>query len=309
MTTSILDLPLDARPDPEEFIRAAMEWHFSPETGSPYWLERAKTLDFDPRTDVKTPEDLALFPNILNELRDVRVEDLIPQGYGPHPDVIGIYESGGTTGPPKRVILLRDWLDRTVAWWNAMLDAHEFPRNVNWLSLLPNGPHVAGALTRWQAAERGGIRFTIDMDPRWVKKLIAAGDAAQARAYAAHLVDQGVFLLRTQDVGVLMTTPPILEQIARRDDLVELINEKVTGILWAGAHMDADTRYLLRNEVFPGVKLRGLYGSTMILGGFVERLGLTDSDPCIFDPPSSTPSPSSTPGPVSEWRMASAASW
>jgi phenylacetate-coenzyme A ligase PaaK-like adenylate-forming protein len=72
----------------------------------------ATMLDFDPRTDVKSVEDLALFPNIVNELRDARVEDLIPWGYGPNPDIVGVYESGGTTGAPKRVVFLRDWLDR-----------------------------------------------------------------------------------------------------------------------------------------------------------------------------------------------------
>jgi hypothetical protein len=90
MDETILDLPLDTQPDPEEFIQAAMRWHFHPATGSPYWLQRATTLDFDPRTDVKNVEDLALFPNIVNELRDVRAEDLIPRGYGPNPDVVGL---------------------------------------------------------------------------------------------------------------------------------------------------------------------------------------------------------------------------
>src|SRR6202035_2303575 len=82
---SLLDLPLDAKVDPEAFIRAAMEWHFNPETGSAYWLERVKSLDFDPRKDIKSIEDLALFPNLVDELRDVRAEDLIPRGYGSHP--------------------------------------------------------------------------------------------------------------------------------------------------------------------------------------------------------------------------------
>jgi hypothetical protein len=68
----ILDLPFDVRPDPEEYVRAAMDWHFSPETGSPFWLKRAKSLDFDPRTDVKSFADLRLFPNVINELRDRR---------------------------------------------------------------------------------------------------------------------------------------------------------------------------------------------------------------------------------------------
>lgn len=282
---SLLDLPLGTKVDPGAFIHAAMEWHFNPETGSVYWLERAKSLDFDPRKDIKSIEDLTLFPNIVNELRDVRVEDLIPRGYGPHPDVVGVYESGGTTGAPKRVVILGDWWDRMEEWMSAHLDAHGFSKNVNWLVILPSGPHLAGAMRR-QITERGGIRFSVDMDPRWVKKCIAAGKIEEAEAYAEHLVDQAAFLLQTQDIGILATTPPILERIACRDDLVELINQKVKGIQWGGAHMDADTRHLYRTEIFPRVKLCGNYGSTMILGSASERLDLSDGDPCIFDPPS-----------------------
>jgi phenylacetate-coenzyme A ligase PaaK-like adenylate-forming protein len=287
VTGHILDLPvdIDARPDTDEFIRAAMEWHFNPETGSAYWLQRAKKLSFDPRTDVKSLEDLALFPNFVDELRDVRVEDLIPRGYGPDPGIVGVYESGGTTGAPKRVVVLRDWWDRHRARMQAGLDAHGFPRNVNWLGGLPSGPHMAGQLLTQAAADRGGIKFSVDMDPRWVKKLVAAGKAEEADAYAEHLVEQAAFLLRTQDIGVVMTTPPLLERIARHDDLAALINEKAQGILWGGAHMDADTRYLYRTEVFPGVKLVSAYGSTMILGGAIERAGLTDDDPRVYDPP------------------------
>jgi phenylacetate-coenzyme A ligase PaaK-like adenylate-forming protein len=281
---SALELPFDVGPDPDEFIRAAMDWHFSPTTGSPYWLERARSLEFDPRTDVKGFDDLTLFPNIANELRDVRAEDLIPKGYGPHPEVVGVFDSGGTTGPPKRIMMLREWCDRMLAWYVAHMDARGVPRNRNWLVLIPSGPHMAGALVRRQAAAMGGLSFTIDMDPRWVKKLIAAGKADEAGAYAEHLIDQAAFVLQTQDIGVVMSTPPLLERLARRDDLVELVREKVQAIEWGGAHMDADTRQLYRTEVFPGVTLDGNYGSTMVLGGSAERLDLTDEDPCIFDP-------------------------
>jgi phenylacetate-coenzyme A ligase PaaK-like adenylate-forming protein len=281
---STLELPFDVGPDPDEFIRAAMDWHFSPTTGSPYWLERARSLEFDPRTDVKGFDDLTLFPNIANELRDVRAEDLIPKGYGPHPEVVGVFDSGGTTGPPKRIMMLGEWCDRMLAWYVAHMDARGVPRNRNWLVLIPSGPHMAGALMRRQAAAMGGLSFTIDMDPRWVKRLIAAGKADEADAYAEHLIDQAAFVLQTQDIGVLMSTPPLLERLARRDDLVELVREKVQAIEWGGAHMDADTRQLYRTEVFPGVTLDGNYGSTMVLGGSVERLDLTDEDPCIFDP-------------------------
>jgi acyl-CoA synthetase (AMP-forming)/AMP-acid ligase II len=281
--SAVLDLPFEAHPDAGEFIQAAMDWHFSPETGSRFWVERAASLAFDPRTDVRSFDDLTLFPNVTDELRDVRVADLIPRGYGDHPDVLGVFESGGTTGPPKRVVFLRDWFERNIAWHAAYLDAHGVPPDHDWLVLFPSGPHFAGEWLRAQAAALGSGRFTIDMDPRWVKKLIAASKYDEADAYAEHLIDQAAFLLQTQDIGVLAATPPLLERLARRDDLVDLVREKVHAIQWAGAHMDADTRALLRTEVFPDVELIGSYGSTMILGGSVERPGLTDDDPCIFD--------------------------
>jgi acyl-CoA synthetase (AMP-forming)/AMP-acid ligase II len=285
-TRSALEMPFDDDLDSDEFVSAAMDWHFSPQTGSPYWLERARSLEFDPRRDVKRFDDLRLFPNVTDELRDVRAEDLIPKGYDPRPEVVGVFESGGTTGSPKRVVFLRDWWDQIVGRLVATLDEREVPRNVDWLALAPSGPHMAGALARAQVAATGGLVFAIDMDPRWVKRLIAEGRASEAEAYAEHLLDQAAFVLATQDIGALMCTPPLLERLARRDDLVELVRRKVQVIQWTGAHMDADTRFLYRTEVFPDIDLHGLYGSTMILGGADERLGLGDGDPCIFDPPS-----------------------
>jgi phenylacetate-coenzyme A ligase PaaK-like adenylate-forming protein len=284
-TASVLELPYDAHPDPDELIRQAMDWHFSPETGCRFWLERARSLEFDPRKDVHGFEDLTLFPNVTNELRDVHAQDLIPRGYGPHPDVVGVFESGGTTGAPKRIVMMRDWWEANLAWQIAQMDARGMvERNLNWLVLAPSGPHMVGAWMRDQAATLGGLSFTIDLDPRWVKKLIAAGRAEEAEAYAEHLIDEAAFVLQTQDVGVIMSTPPLLERLAARDDLVELVRRSVHEIHWGGAHMDADTRHLYRTEVFPEVRLTGMYGSTMVLGGARERPGLGDDDPCIFDP-------------------------
>jgi hypothetical protein len=181
--------------------------------------------------------------------------------------------------------MLAEWWERMHAWQAADLEAHGLLlRDRDWLVLIPTGPHMAGELMRREAAALGGLSFAIDMDPRWVKKLIAAGKADDADAYAEHLIDQAAFVLQTQDIGMLMSTPPLLERLARRDDLVELVRRKVEAIQWGGAHMDGDSRHLYRTEVFPGIKLHGQYGSTMVLGGAAERLGLTDDDPCIFDP-------------------------
>lgn len=284
MSDDVLDLPHDVTPDPDEFLRAAMRWHFSPDTGSRFWLDRAATFDFDPLTDISSFAELALFPNVANELREARVEDLIPRGYGSRPDVVGIYESGGTTGAPKRVVLLRDWLDKLIAWSSAQLDGHGVPKGVNWACAVPSGPHMVGPIIAEQARFRGGLAFAIDLDPRWVKKVIADGKGEEAAAYGEHLVEQLSYLLRTQDVGVLMITPPVLERLARRDDLVKLVNEKVRAINWVGTQMDADTRYLFRTEVFPDAVLYSGFGSTMILGNASERHGLTDDDRCVYDP-------------------------
>ncbi|QES42990.1 phenazine antibiotic biosynthesis protein [Streptomyces venezuelae] len=282
-TWDILDLPPGVRPDPDEYIKAAMEWHFGPDTGSPYWLERAKSLDFDPRTDVNSVADLVRFPNVAPELRTVRAEDLIPRGYGENPDVRGVFESGGTTGAPKRVVLHGDWRRRLLHWTGEQLDAHGFPRGANWLGIVPSGPHIVGEFFRGSATTHGRHGFTIDLDPRWVKRLISGGRGGEADDYAEHVVDQAADVLRSQDIGILTVTPPILDRIARRDELVELINDKVRAIRWGGTQLDPDSRQVYRTEIFPDTVFSGNYGSTMILGFAGERPGLGDDDPCVFD--------------------------
>lgn len=264
-----------------EFVRAMMRWHFSEQTGSPFWLARAKTLDFDPLVDVRGFDDLALFPNVVDELRDIGVRDLIPRGCDDR--AVRVFESGGTTGQPKRVVFTADWERSAADWLAERFDALGISREADWLSAIPSGPHGVGATIAGLCRARGSLNFTIDLDPRWVKQLIADGHGEQAEAYIDHLIEQIGHVLRSQEVGVLVSTPPLLERLARHDDLVELVNRKVRTIIWGGAHLDADTRDLLRREVFPRSQLVGMYGSTMVLGAAIERPGLSDEEPCVFD--------------------------
>src|ERR1700723_4626470 len=110
---SLLDVPRSAPvDDPEAYLRAAIAWHFGEETGSAFWLRTARTLNFNPLSDINTFADLRLFPNLLSELRSIPIEDLIPRGYGsqgPQAPVPQIFEFGGTTGAPKRTVPLPDW--------------------------------------------------------------------------------------------------------------------------------------------------------------------------------------------------------
>ena len=169
-----LDLPrLAPIEDPDAYLRAALRWHFGSDTGSPYWLARAKGLDFNPLTDVKSFADLTLFPNIVDELRDVPVEDLVPAGYGASPPLT-IWESGGTTGAPKRVVAPLDWVQQLGMWLVEELDEPAI-RGGGLLFVGPSGPHMFGQIQRYIANCMDARLFYIDLDPRWVKKLVARG--------------------------------------------------------------------------------------------------------------------------------------
>lgn len=57
---SLLDLPrIESIHDPHAALEAAVGWHCGgPDTGSRFWVTRAKSPGFDPLTDVKASEDL-----------------------------------------------------------------------------------------------------------------------------------------------------------------------------------------------------------------------------------------------------------
>ncbi|OBI93166.1 AMP-binding protein [Mycobacterium sp. 1245805.9] len=278
---SLLDVPR-AVPvaDPDAYLRAAMAWHFGADTGSRFWLRTAQTLNFDPLTDVKSFADLRLFPNLVNELRAAPVEDLIPRGYGSPPPLPQIFESGGTTGAPKRTVQMPDWVAQVVEWQTEDFAGGGFVRGEGFLCLMPSGPHGVGYFSRLVSERLGAVFHAIDIDPRWVKKLAARNAAAEVAAYIDHIVEQAVFVLQTQHVANLHTTPPLLEAIARNDHVVDLVNDKVRYLLLSGAHVDADTLDLLR-DIFPDTTITMAFGSTMVLSQAVTR---TDGDSFVFDP-------------------------
>jgi phenylacetate-coenzyme A ligase PaaK-like adenylate-forming protein len=279
---SLLDLPRTAAPaDSEAYLRAAIAWHFGADTGSPFWLRTAKDLDFDPLTDINTFADLHMFPNLVDELRGVPVEDLIPRGYGSPSPLPQIFESGGTTGAPKRTAQLPDWIAQVVQWQVEDFAGGGFVSGRGLLSLMPSGPHGVGFFSRLVSGQLGSVYHPIDLDPRWVKKLVARNAGAEVSAYLAHVIEQARFVLQTQDIGNLHATPPLLEAIARDDAVVELVDRQVRYILLSGAHVDLDTLDLLR-DIFPAAQITMAFGSTMILSQAVTRT--TDVDTFRFDP-------------------------
>ena len=278
---SLLDVPRDVAPaDPEGYLRTAIAWHFGADTGSPFWLRAAQSLDFDPLTDIRTFTDLRRFPNLVDELRSVPVEDLIPRGYGTPAPIPRIFESGGTTGPPKRTAQLPDWVEQVTRWQVEDFTAGGFVPGRGLLCLMPSGPHGVGHFDRMVAERLGSVFHPIDLDPRWVKKLAARNAASEMSAYVDHVLEQARYVLETQDVVNLHATPPLVEAIARDDGLVDLVNSRIRYLLLSGAHVDMDTLDLLR-QIFPNSVIALAFGSTMVLSQAATRV---DGDSFVFDP-------------------------
>lgn len=283
---SLLDVPRPDRVgDPDAYLRAAVAWHFGERTGSAFWLRAAQTLDFDPLTDVTTFADLRRFPNLLSELRNESVDDLVPRGYfsaGSPPPVPQIFESGGTTGAPKRTVQLPDWVAQVVQWQTEDFAEGGFVRGRGFLCMMPSGPHGVGYFSRLVSERLGSTFHAIDLDPRWVKKLVARGAAAEMTAYVDHVVEQAVHVLHTQHIANLHTTPPLLEAMARDDEVVNLLNEKVRFVLLSGAHVDLDTLDLL-GDILPDTAITMAFGSTMILSQAITRR-IDGDGPFAFHP-------------------------
>ena len=278
---SLLDVPRDVAPaDPEGYLRTAIAWHFGADTGSPFWLRAAQSLDFDPLTDIRTFTDLRRFPNLVDELRSVPVEDLIPRGYGTPAPIPRIFESGGTTGPPKRTAQLPDWVEQVTRWQVEDFSAGGFVAGRGLLCLMPSGPHGVGHFDRVVAERLGSVFHAIDLDPRWVKKLAARNARSEMAAYVDHVLEQARHVLETQDVVNLHATSPLIEAIARDDGLVDLVNGKIRYLLLSGAHVDMDTLDLL-HQIFPDTAIAMAFGSTMVLSQAATRI---DGDSFVFDP-------------------------
>lgn len=279
---SLLDVPrTEPIDDPEAYLRSAIAWHFSADTGSEFWLRTAESLHFNPLTDVQSFADLRRFPNLVNELRKVPIEDLIPRGYGSPLPTPQIFESGGTTGAPKRTVQLPDWVQQIVQWQTADFASGGFLAGHGFLCMMPSGPHGVGYFSRLVAERLGSVFHAIDIDPRWVKKLTARDAAGEAAAYVEHVVEQAVFVLQTQNVANLHTTPPLLQAMGRDDRVVDLINKKIRYLLLSGAHVDADTLDVLR-DIFPDTSITMAFGSTMILSQATTRVA--GDGQFVFDP-------------------------
>jgi len=254
-----------ARDRLDAHVREIVEWHFNPATGSPFWLEKAKTLGFDPRKDVHSFDDLKKFPEFEDEwLRGGPIQRWIPQGLKGKP--VYVFETGGTTGIPKSRMQIDDW-KTDYEMFSGTLPDDKFPRGSNWLMLGPSGPRRLRLAVEHLAQFRGGICFCVDLDPRWVVKLIKRGNMKEMEAYRDHVIDQALTILSAgHDIRCMFTTPKLLEALAMKliDQGSSIRQAGITGIFSGGTEFTPQWYRFAMEELLDGVYMTPTYGNTLM---------------------------------------------
>ncbi len=248
-----------ARKTLDAHVRKIVNWHFDPETGSPFWLNWAKQKKWDPRKDVKGYDDLDRFGNFQDEwLRGGPVRKWVPKAYANSP--VSIFETGGSTGVPKARINVNDFrIDYEN--FSETLPDKSFPKGANWLSLGPTGPRRLRMAVEHLCQHRGGICFMVDLDPRWVIKLLRRGQIQEAELYKQHVVDQGLTLLKAHDISCMFTTPKLLEAICEKVSLKKL---GIKGIFCGGTEMTPQFHRFAVEELLDGIYFAPTYGNTLM---------------------------------------------
>src|SRR5712692_8986445 len=255
-----------AREQLDAHVREIVAWHFNPETGTPFWLERAKTLGFDPRKEVQGLDDLKKFGLFEDEsLRGGPVRRWVPKAYQDKP--IYVFETGGTTGIPKTRINIQDFRADYEMFSDTLPEEH-FPKGANWLMLGPSGPRRLRLAVEHLCQHRGGICFCVDLDPRWVIKLLKAGKMDELARYKAHVIEQAVTILNAgHDIRCMFTTPKLLEALAEElgDRGTSIRELGITGIFAGGTEFTPQfTRFAMEELLGQGVYMTPTYGNTLM---------------------------------------------
>ena len=253
------ELVAQAKAQLDAHLRDIVAWHFSPETGCPYWLDWA-AKNFDPRKEVTQTEDLLKFGHFADEsLRDLQPEVWVPAAFKGKP--YNIFETGGTTGMPKQRIGWNDYKVDYSEFSEKISDAH-FPRGGAWLMMGPTGPRRLRLAIEHLANVRGSSCYFIDLDPRFVKKLITNKQYDVAKQYMTHVVDQATLILKNRKVTGLFTTPKLLEAIAEK---VNLWDAGIRGVFCGGTSMKPqEVRFIVEELLESRIGFYPTYGNTLM---------------------------------------------
>ncbi|MFN7923013.1 MAG: hypothetical protein U0Q16_23120 [Bryobacteraceae bacterium] len=184
----------------------------------------------------------------------------IPKGLKSKPAFV--FETGGSTGVPKSRVQMEDFrIDYEN--FSDTLPAKYFPKGADWISVGPSGPRRLRLAVEHLAQHRGGICFTVDLDPRWVIKLIKWGEIQMAERYKQHVVDQSLTILKAHpNIKCMFTTPKLLEAICEKVNLAKM---GITGIFCGGTEMTPQFhRFAVEELLGPDIYFAPTYGNTLM---------------------------------------------
>lgn len=215
---------------------------------------------WDPREEVKSIDDIYKFDHFQDEwLRDEQNERFVPKGFAGKP--YNIFETGGTTGLPKQRIGWDDYKHDYEMFSHTLSEEH-FPRGGNWIMVGPTGPRRLRLAVEHLANFRGGSCYFVDLDPRWVKKLIMRNQIDEVERYQKHVVDQAVEIIKHRNIQSMFTTPKILESIGER---ISIPGNGIKGIFCGGTTMTPQSVKFWCEEVLEGKsRLVPTYGNTLM---------------------------------------------
>ncbi|HUP22332.1 MAG TPA: hypothetical protein VNB06_05270 [Thermoanaerobaculia bacterium] len=275
-----------ARERLDAHVRELVAWHFDPATGTPFWLEQAKSLGFEPAREVQGFDDLRKFSLFQDEwLRGGPLRRWVPKAFADKP--VFVFETGGTTGVPKSRISIDDFrIDYEQ--FSDTLPEQFFPRGCNWLMLGPSGPRRLRLAVEHLCQHRGGISVCIDLDPRWVIKLIQKGWTEHLEAYKTHVIDQAVTILEAgHDVKAMFATPKLLEGlcIALEKRGKTLRDCGVLGIFSGGTEFTPQWTRFAVEELLDGVYITPTYGNTLMGLAASQPVGPANGYKIIYHAP------------------------
>jgi len=158
-----------------------------------------------------------------------------------------------------------------------------FPPGSDWLMLGPTGPRRLRLAIEHLAQYRGGISFFVDLDPRWVGKLVRNQRWQEMEAYKTHVIDQALTILRAHpNIRCVFTTPKLLEALCEK---INLVQAGVTGIFCGGTEMNAQFNRFAREELVPGIDFVPTYGNTLMGLAAPKPFNPADNYSIVYYPP------------------------
>src|SRR3954466_10006311 len=121
----------------------------------------------------------------------------------------------------------------------------------------PPAPPTLRLAVNHLAQHRGGVCFCVDLDPRWVIKLIKARQMDQVEAYKRHVIEQALTLLKAHDgIRCMFITPKLLEALTEK---ISLAKAGIRGIFCGGTEMTPQFHRWVREEVLGRVYFAPTY--------------------------------------------------